>query len=52
MGYLYVFKLTYQDNTQENYYKFCYYPKKTKIYKDCINLLNKDIIKRFTYYVN
>lgn len=50
--YLYIFKLTFQDNSQKNYYKFCAYPKKTKLYKDCIKLLNKDIIKRFTYYVN
>lgn len=51
--YLYKFTLTYKrTGKKETYFKFCKYPKKTKLYKSCIILLNKDIIQRFTYSPN
>lgn len=50
--YLHKFTLKYKDGKTEYYYKFCRYPKKTKIYKQCIDLLNKDILKRFSFETN
>ena len=50
--YLHKFTLTYKNNKKETYFKFCRYPKKTKLYKSCMNLLDKDILKRFTYSIN
>ena len=50
--YLYKFTLTYKNETTEDIYKYCRYPKKTKLYQNCINLLNNDTLKRFTYSLN
>jgi|13_taG_2_1085334.scaffolds.fasta_scaffold00187_23 hypothetical protein len=51
--YLYKFTLTYKrTGTKKTYLKFCRYPKKTKLYKSCMNLLDDDILKRFTYSIN
>lgn len=33
----------------KNYFKFCRYPKKTKLYKSLMYQLNHDIIESFTY---
>lgn len=51
--YLYKFTLIYKrTGKKENYFKFCKYPKKTKLYQNCINLLNNDTLKRFSYSTN
>jgi len=47
---MYEFKLTYQDDSKGVYHKECVHPKRTKVYKHCMSLLDQDIIKRFTYY--
>lgn len=47
--FLYKFTITYFDNRQENYFKFCTYPKKTAIYRSCKNLLDKNQIRRYSY---
>lgn len=47
--FLYKFTLTYFDGKKENYFKFCTYPKKTKIYKQAFKLLNDNKIRRYSY---
>jgi hypothetical protein len=41
---------TKNENIDHNYSKFCKYPKKTNLYKQLINLLDKEKITSFKYY--
>lgn len=50
--YLYTFQLHYKDSRKETYFKFCRYPKRTKLYKSCIKLLDNKILDSFDYYAN
>lgn len=47
---MYKFTLTYQDDSKRVYFKQCVHPTRTKMYKTCLQLLDEDKIKRFTYY--
>ena len=47
--FLYKFTLTYMDGKKENYFKFCTYPKKTKIYRNALNLLRNNKLIRYSY---
>ena len=47
--YLYKFTTTDHQNRKQIFFKFCRYPKKTKLYRACMKQLNQDKIKRFTY---
>ncbi len=40
--YLHKFTIEYKNNNEKFFYKFCNYPKKTKLYKNLIKLLNND----------
>ena len=46
---LYKFTLKYSNDRTEYYFKFCKYPKKTKLYKQCMDMLNNDKLHRFSY---
>ena len=42
--------LTKYENANHYYFKYCKYPKKTKLYRDLVNLLEKDKIVTFKIY--
>ena len=46
---LYKFTLEYSEYRTEIYFKFCKYPKKTKLYKQCMDMLNNNKMNRFSY---
>ena len=48
--YKHIFKAQYKNNNYETLIavKFCRYPKKTKVYKTLVNLLDRDIIKTYS----
>ena len=46
--YYYKFIVSYKDNHQQTFFKFCKHYKKTKLYKTCIQLLERDEIESFT----
>jgi len=51
--YLHKFTIQYKNNNEKFFYKFCKYPKKTKLYKDLINLLNdKNNIEKIKISIN
>ena len=49
-----VYKFTWvtKDQNRFDHYhiKYCKYPKKTKLYKELVNLLDKEKISSFKYY--
>ena len=53
MAHLYTFEVTKIKDGKEytkNYLKFCQYPKKTKLYKSLIYLLNNNEITEFKIF--
>ena len=50
--YLHKFVIRYKDDYTQTIFKFCRYYKKTKLYKNCIRLLENDIIESFSVYNN
>lgn len=55
MGYLHTFKIYYLKNNIEQiktFNKFCYYPKKTKLYKEIEYLLNSELIYKYEITIN
>lgn len=50
--YLYKFTTVDERGREKYYFKFCRYPKKTKIYKQCLKLLNENEIYTFYFSVN
>ena len=55
MGYLYTFKIYYLENNIKQtrvFNKFCYYPKKTKLYKEIKYLYDNQLITKYKIYTN
>lgn len=48
---MYLYKFTTIDvrGYEKHYLKFCRYPKKTKIYRQCLDLLNENEIENFYF---
>ena len=47
--YLYKFTTTDHQNREQFFFKFCRYPKKTKIYRELMKQLTQNKIKNFRY---